>query len=75
MGLSTIKDTLYNYKVALANFYCKISKIDNQHFKTVYANYDSLVYKFRNSIYYDKNYNIYKIENIINKEKYVYIPR
>lgn len=70
--LSNKKDTLYNYRVAIAMFYCKISKLSNENFKSEFANYDSLDYKYHKSIFYDKNYNIYKIEAINNKVKTTY---
>lgn len=67
---STNIDTLYNYNHNL--FYCKISKLDCDKFKTTFANYDSLTYKYRHSTYYDKNYNIYKIEEVNNKGMLIY---
>ncbi|WP_103727196.1 hypothetical protein [Flavobacterium croceum] len=69
--LSTKKDTFYNYNIR-NSFYCRISKIGENKFRTTYANYDSLTYKYRHSIYYDNNYNIYKIETVNNKVKSVF---
>ena len=75
LRLSTKYDTLYNYNVINALFYCKISKLDNDKFKTTFANYDSLTHKYRHSIYYDKNYNIYKIEDVNNDSIFIYKRR
>lgn len=75
LSLSTIRDTIYNYDVLGKPFFCKISKIKNDKYKTVYGNYDSLSYKYRHTILYDKNYKIFKIEIINNKEKAIFLKQ
>jgi hypothetical protein len=72
LRLSVKQDTLYNYGVLGALFYCKIKKLPNSRFKTTFAKKDSLEYTYRHSIYYDKQYNIYKIETIEDHKKDVF---
>jgi hypothetical protein len=72
LSFSINKDTCYNSNIIFDSVYCKISKIGNNKFQTIYAKYDSVNYKYKRTFYYDNNYRIYKIEEIDNGEKIIF---
>jgi hypothetical protein len=72
LSFSINKDTCYSYNVIFDSLYCKISKIGNNKFQTIYAKHDSLNYKYKRIFYYDNNYRIYKIEEIDNDERIIF---
>lgn len=66
--LQNKKDTFYKYRALETDFYCKIVKLNKKNFKSTCGNIDSTRFKYRFSIYYKNDFNVYRIESILGKK-------